>query len=181
MEGNEKMDALAAINSRRSVRRFQEREPEEQTIGALLKAATRAPSAGNLQPWHFYAVRDRETRQALATAAGSQSHVARAPVVVVVCAEPERSARHYGDRGRYLYSIQDTAAATENLLLAATAMGLGSCWTGAFDEAAVARVLEAPEGRLPVVLVPLGYPERERASASSRRDISEVVTEIRGR
>lgn len=175
------MDALAAINNRRSVRRFQEREPEEQTIGALLKAATRAPSAGNLQPWHFYVVRDQGTKEALATAAGHQSHVARAPIVVVVCAEPERSARHYGDRGRYLYSIQDTAAATENLLLAATAMGLGSCWTGAFDEAAVARVLEAPEGRLPVVLVPLGYPERERASASSRRDISEVVTEIQGR
>lgn len=178
MEGNGKMDALAAINSRRSVRRFQGREPDAETIGTLLKAATRAPSAGNLQPWHFYVVRDQKTRQALATAAGSQAHVARAPVVVVVCVEPERSARHYGDRGRYLYSLQDTAAATENLLLAATAIGLGGCWTGAFDEVAVARVLEAPEGRLPVALVPLGYPERQRPAASSRRGLDEVVTEI---
>lgn len=173
------MDALTAIINRRSVRRFQDRRLDGETVETILKAAVRAPSAGNLQPWHFYAVWSRDVRRALAVAAGSQSHVARAPVVIVVCVEPERSARHYGDRGRYLYCLQDAAAATENLLLAAAAMGLGGCWVGAFDETAVARLVGAPPGRIPVALVPLGYPQRERAAPSSRRDIGDVVTEIR--
>jgi nitroreductase len=75
----------------------------------------RAPSAGNVQPWHFYAVRDAHLRQALAAAAFGQSFVAQAPLVIVVCADADRSATRYGDRGRTLYCFQDTAAAITNM------------------------------------------------------------------
>lgn len=172
------MDAFEAINKRRSVRRFLDRRPDEAAIEAVLAAAVRAPSAGNLQPWHFYVVWSADVKHRLADAALSQSHVVNAPVVIVVCVEPERSARHYGDRGRRLYCLQDAAAATENLLIAAVALGLGGCWVGAFDEEAVANILSAPEGRRPVALAPLGYPAQERSIATPRKYLDEVVTVI---
>lgn len=86
---------------------------------------------------------------------------------------PGESARTYGDRGRQLYCLQDTAAAVENLMLAATGEGLGACWVGAFDEAAATRALGLPAGWRPVALVPVGYPA-EAAPARSRRPLDEV-------
>lgn len=173
------MEALEAIDLRRSVRSFTGQAPDEEAVGKVLAAALRAPSAGNLQPWHFYVVWNSHTRKELAEAALSQQHIAGAPVVIVVCTDPERSAPHYGDRGRFLYCLQDAAAATENLLIAATALGLGSCWVGAFDEGAVAGIIGAPDGRLPVTLVPLGYPSPGAAFTTGRRGLEQVVTVIR--
>ena len=83
--------------------------------------------------------------------------MAAAPVVIVVCALPEISALHYGGRGRNLYCLQDVAAATQNLLLRATELGLGVCWVGAFDEVAVARVLGLEPSWRPLVVVPVGW------------------------
>jgi nitroreductase len=145
----------------------------EEVIAWLLEAARWAPSAGNLQPWRFYVVTSSELRQKLA-AASRQGFVAQAPVVIVVGAVPEGSAQVYGDRGRYLYCLQDTAAAIQNLLLAATAAGLGSCWVGAFDEAAVHRALGLPPEVRPVALVPLGY-TREKPFAPARLPLASVA------
>lgn len=172
------MDALTAINMRRCVRKFSERVPGEELVDTLLEATIRAPSAGNLQPWHFYVVRDRNTKKQLSAAALHQRHVAEAPAVIVVCAEPQRSAARYGRRGRDLYCIQDAAAATENLLLAAVAMGMAGCWVGAFDEAGVARILSAPPGRRPVALVPIGYPAKPAKSMTPRFPVDDVTTRI---
>ena len=172
------MDALSAISQRRCVRRFSDRVPDDELIHALLQAAIRAPSAGNLQPWHFYVVRDIAARKRLAAAALSQEHVAAAPVVVVICAEPDRSAVRYGRRGRELYCIQDTAAAAENLLLAAVAIGMAGCWVGAFDEAEVARIVGAPRGRRPLVLVPVGYPSRPARGMTPRLPPEDVASFI---
>ena len=157
------------------MRNFQDRVPDQKTIELLLKAATRAPSAGNLQPWHFYVIYNRPVKEKLAAAALAQRHVASAPLVVVVCVDQDRSARRYGGRGRDLYCIQDAAAATQNLLLAAVDQGLAGCWVGAFDEREVARLLKAPRGRRPLALVPLGYPARP-LRLSSRRELDETVT-----
>ncbi len=169
------METLAAIAARRSVRRFQRQAPSPEQLETVLEAAVRAPSAGNVQPWHFYVVRGRAAREALAAAA-SQEHVARAPVVIVVCADPGAAAGRYGSRGRKLYCIQDTAAAVENMLLAAVDLGLGGCWVGAFSEKKVARIVGAPRGLRPVVLVTLGYPERTASRRTSRRPLSQVVS-----
>jgi nitroreductase len=172
------VDLWTAISNRCSVRSFAPGELDASTVKKLLEAAVRAPTAGNMQPWHFVVVRSAEVKQALASAAYGQGFVAQAPVVIVVCAEPERSAARYGLRGRDLYCLQDTSAATEHILLAATALGLGACWVGAFDEQAAARTLDLPAQLRPVAMVPIGQPSTGPGIGSSRRPLYEVTSFI---
>ncbi|MBE3575702.1 MAG: nitroreductase family protein [Firmicutes bacterium] len=168
-------DLMDALRERRSIRRFKPDPVPDRTLGRLLEAATLAPSAGNAQDWFFYVVKNAHLRQELARAAGGQGFLAEAPVVVVVCADLSRAEASYGARGRLLYCLQDTAAATLNLMLAAVAFGLGTCWVGAFDEGEVARIVGAAPGRLrPVVLVPVGYPD-EIPGPRGRRALEEVT------
>lgn len=168
---------LDAIEARTSCRKLSEAPLPAETIARLVEAMRRAPSGGNLQAWHFYVVGNPRARSRLSRAAHGQEFIARAPVVFVVCAVPERSASRYGDRGRYLYCLQDSAAAAENLLLAAEALGLGACWVGAFDEAAVIELLDIPPGRRPVALIPVGRP-LERPRRTSRLPLEETVTYV---
>lgn len=170
------MDFWKVIEERHSVRDFLPDEVPEEDIRKILYAAIRAPSAGNRQPWHFYVVRDPQVKRGLARAALGQEFVAKAPVVIVVCAEPARSAARYGLRGSELYCLQDTAAATEHILLAATALGYGSCWVGAFNEAEAAAVLNLPASLRPVAIIPIGKPGREPSSRTPRRPLEEVCT-----
>ncbi|GAW28467.1 nitroreductase family protein [Carboxydocella sp. ULO1] len=167
-------DVFAAIAERRSVRRFSGEAVADATITRILEAALQAPSAGNLQPWKFYVVKKQESKKALGEAAWQQEFIASAPVVIVVSALPELVAAHYGPRGRDLYVIQDTAAAIMNLLLAAHAVGLGSCWVGAFLEKEVRRIIGAGEDELPVAIIPLGYAAEESAKPA-RRSLNDCV------
>jgi nitroreductase len=170
------MDFWQVIEERHSVRDFDtRRDVPPDMIERMLGAAIRAPSAGNCQPWHFVVVRSEQTKNQLAEAAYGQWFIADAPVVIVVCAEPARSAWRYGSRGVQLYCLQDTAAATEHILLAATALGLGACWVGAFDERAASKALNLSIDLRPVAIVPIGYPAAG-AYRTSRRSLSEVVT-----
>jgi nitroreductase len=168
------MDVIEAMKRRRSVRAYSSKEVSDAAVETLLECARWAPSAGNLQPWEFIVVRDSERKRGLAEAALGQSFIEDAPAAIVVCANSRRSATRYGSRGASLYCLQDTAAATQNIHLAAYALGLATCWVGAFDEAVVARVLKLPEGIRPVVIIPVGYPE-ERPSPPPRRGLSEIV------
>jgi len=167
---------LAVISQRACCRRFLATPIPGEVLDTLLEAALRAPSAGNLQAWRVLAVRSAEGRTALAKAALGQAHVAEAPVVFAICAVPERSARRYGDRGRSLYALQDTAALATTLLLAAEALGLGACWVGAFDEDRVARVLALPPDERPVALLPVGLRAEVPRGRTPRRPVAEVVT-----
>ena len=168
-------DVIDAIRERRSVRRFEPKEVPDATIGRILECARLTPSAGNRQPWLFLVVYQEDKRNQLAAAAGAQDFVAEAPVAIVVCADIPRSAERYGQRGATLYCIQDTAAAVQNILLAATAFGLGSCWVGAFDEEAVARMFDLDISRhRPVAIIPIGY-AAENPSPRPRRPIEEIV------
>lgn len=160
-----------------SCRRFTADEPDEAKLAFVLEAARWAPSAGNLQPWRFVVVRNRRLRDELGRAAFRQSFLATAPVVVVVCAVPEESARVYGSRGATLYCLQDTAAAVENMLLAAVDVGLAGCWVGAFDERTVAAVLGLEPALRPVALVPLGVPD-ESPPARHRRPLHDIVRTV---
>jgi len=170
-------DWLGLLESRRSVRRFRGEPVDESTELRLVEAASFAPSAGNAQPWSFVRVRAPALREELALAAGSQRLLAQAPLIVVVCADLERARRAYGDRGVSLYCLQDTAAATQNLLLAAHAMGLGGCWVGAFSEHDVARALRLASGLRPVALVALGWPA-ECPRGPGRRPLEEITWRI---
>lgn len=168
------MNVLDAVYTRRSVRKFSTRPVDDAAVEMLLEAACRAPSAGNLQPWFFYVVRDLTKKQHLARAALGQSFVAEAPLCIVACAVPEQSARVYRERGTYLYCLQDTAAAVQNLMLAAVERGLGTCWVGAFDEDRVRLVLDIPPERRPVALIPVGYPVAKTGISTSRKSLAEV-------
>jgi len=168
------MNIFEAIKTRRSIRRFKEVEIPEEDLKKILEAAIWAPSAGNLQPWEFIVVKDKKIKERLAEAALGQMWMTTAPVIVVVCANLERSASRYGERGRNLYAIQDTAAAIENMLLAAHALGYGACWVGAFDEEEVRRILNIPHGIRPVALIPMGRPAEE-PSVPYRRSLKDIV------
>jgi nitroreductase len=119
-------------------------------------------------------VRDPEIKRRLTIAAFNQSSIQKAPVVFVVCTDTSRSKKGYGGRGEKLYSIQDTAASTENILLAAHELGLATCWIGAFNEKDVTKVINAPKKTKPVAIVPVGHPA-EKPSAPKRRSADEFV------
>ena len=168
------MDVLEAIKERRSVRAFTDEKVSEEDVERLLDAARWAPSAGNTQPLELVVVKGMETKRKLAEAALNQTLIQKASVVIVVCADVTRSSRGYGSRGEQLYSIQDTAAATENILLAAQELGLATCWVGAFHEKEVAKAVNAPKNMKPVAIVPVGYPA-VRPAAPQKRAFNEIV------
>ncbi len=173
------MDFWEIVKDRRSIRGYAtDKDVPPETVERLLEAAIAAPSAGNRQPWHFIVVRRPEMKRRLAEAAFGQGFVAQAPLVIVVCAVPEQSAARYGRRGSELYCLQDTAAAVENILLGVTALGLGACWVGAFDEEAAARALDLAGDMRPVAMVPIGHPTERFSHRTSRRSLKQVTTFI---
>ena len=147
---------IEAILNRRSCRNFSGGTLPGEHVELLKEALRRAPSAGNRQPWRFILVWDRGVKVRLGEAAYGQTFIAEAPLIVAVVALPDVSGSRYGDRGRSLYCLQDTAAATQNLLLAAHSLGHRACWIGAFDEGGVRRVLGLGPDERPVALVPVG-------------------------
>ena len=168
------MDVLEAIKERRSVRAYTDEKVSERDVERLIEAARWAPSAGNIQPWAFVVVKEVETKRKLSYATLNQTFIQKAPVVIVVCADVTRSSRIYGSRGEKLYSLQDTAAATENILLAAQELGLATCWVGAFRENEVAKAVKAPRNLRPVAMVAVGYPA-ERPATPQKRSVNEIV------
>lgn len=169
------MDILELIKTRRSIRSFHKEKPvEDKSIKRLLEAAVWAPSGGNIQPWRFLVVKDASMRNQLSKAAFGQEYINEAPTSIVVCIDKAMARSKYRDRGLNLYSIQDTAAAIQNVLLCAHEMGLGSCWIGAFDEDKAAKSLKLDENLRPVAILPIGYP-KTRPIPPNRKDLSEVV------
>ncbi|UCH03787.1 MAG: nitroreductase family protein [Candidatus Thorarchaeota archaeon] len=168
-------ECITALLSRRSVRKFKDESVPETDLERILEAGFSAPSAGNRQPWRVVVVRNEGTRNRLSRAAYDQEFIAEAPVVLVVCAVPSESAERYRERGRTLYVLQDTAALTENILLAAHIIGYGACWIGAFDEDLARSVVSVPDDMRPVAIIPIGKPSRPAPGRRSRRALSEVV------
>lgn len=164
------MDVFSAIQGRRSVRSYSSREVEEEKLSKVLEAARLSPSANNNQGWKFIVVRNEETRKKLVEAAGGQSFIGQAPVVIVSCGmEPGRIMTC----GQYRYTI-DLSIAVSYLILEAYEQGLGTCWIGHFDEEAVKEILGIPGNVRVVSMTPLGYPERFPAPRP-RKSLSEIV------
>lgn len=153
------VELMETIKGRRSIRKFKKQDVPAEYINQLIEAASYAPSAGNIQPWEFIIVKDTAVKENLAKASYNQAQVEQAPAIIVVCADEKRSSMGYSKRGRTLYCLQDTAAATQNILLTAYSLGLGTCWIGAFDEDEAKKALKTPEGVRPVVMIPVGYPD----------------------
>ncbi|MEA1905220.1 MAG: nitroreductase family protein [Candidatus Hadarchaeota archaeon] len=167
---------MEAIKQRRSVRRFKSDPVKEEDLRKILDAARWAPSAGNMQPLELVVVKDEEAKQRLARASPDHSFIAEASVVIVVCANVPRTTRRYGHRGARLYVVQDTAAAAQNIHLAAYSLGYNTCWVGAFDDEEVARVIRVPDSVRPMTIIPLGRPAEE-PHPPSRLPLDEIVHE----
>jgi nitroreductase len=168
------MDLFELVTRRRSVRAFHPEALRPEHLERILAVAQRAPSAGNLQAYQMVVVRDPRQRRALARAAFDQSFVGDAPLVLVFLADPERSGTRYGRRGRELFALQDATIAAAHAQLAATALGYGSVWVGAFDERAVSEVLDAPSSLRPVCLLVVGHAAEEPA-LTPRRPLGELA------
>lgn len=151
------MDTLEAINRRRSIRRYLDRPVEFEKITTLIDAARKAPSAGNLQDWNFIIVSEKNLIRQTAQYCVDQYWIQTAPILIIVCALPEKHEMFYGLRGKRLYAIQDCAAAIENLLLAATDSGLASCWIGAFEEEKIRTLFAIPQDVRPQAIITVGY------------------------
>ncbi|MBI2146590.1 nitroreductase family protein [Candidatus Woesearchaeota archaeon] len=152
-------DILDIITSRRTIKRFLPKYVSWENIAKLIDAARHAPSAGNIQNWKFIIVIDQELKENIAKACYEQYEITAAGAFIVVCAEPEKGERYYGSRGEKLYTIQNCAAAVQNMLLEAHALGLGTQWIGAFEEEEVKSLLKIPEEVRPQAIIVVGYPQ----------------------
>ncbi|MEW6364367.1 MAG: nitroreductase family protein [Acidobacteriota bacterium] len=171
------MDFFDVIRIRRSVRAFESKAIEPEKWKAILDAVNIAPSAGNLQAYEVFEVRQRTHRLALARAALEQYFISEAPAALVFCAHPARSAGRYGRRGMNLYCVQDATIACAYAQLAATALGLASVWVGAFDDNAVRRAIGIGADLVPVAILPIGYPA-ETPLKTPRRSLSDLVHSV---
>ncbi len=167
------MDCIETINKRRSIRKFKNMEIGKENIDILLNAAQAAPSAGNMQGRDFIIVTDRTIKRELVVAAHNQHFMASAPVIIVAVANVRRSSSKYRNRAK-LFAIQDTTASIMNLMLAATSIGLGTCWIGAFDEDRVRDILKIPIEERPITLIPVGYPDEDPAKPP-RMDLDQII------
>ena len=151
---------LDNIASRKSVRSYTDQPVPDEMVEQLLRAAMAAPSAMNRQPWEFVVVNDRGTLDALAGKLKHARMLAGAPLAIVVCAETMITLKD-GTRVENNFWEHDASAATENILLAAEALGLGAVWTAASDEERSATVREAiqlPGTIMPLCVIPIGFP-----------------------
>lgn len=152
------MDTLEAIFTRRSIRSFTDERVSEADLHDLLKAGMQAPSARNEQPWHFVVIDDRELLHAIPEFHPHSKMLYEAPLAILVCSDRKLEAK----RASWL---QDCSAATENILLAAHAKGLGGVWLGIFPDAervkGMQELLSLPEDVRPVALLAIGYPAVE--------------------
>lgn len=157
------MDAIEAILTRRSIRKFKQGSIHEETVRVLLEAAMNAPSAGDEQPWQFVVIDDRAVLDEIPLFHPHTAMVKHAPLAILIC----------GDNSLEKYKgfwVQDCSAAVQNLLLAAHALGLGAVWTGFHPMEdrvqGMQRLLGLPAHVIPLALVPLGHPDQP----AGRRD-----------
>ncbi|MDF2499952.1 MAG: nitroreductase [Anaerosporomusa subterranea] len=168
-------DVFECMKDSQSIRHFKSEPIPESVLARILEAACWAPSAGNLQPWYFYVVKNQQLKDKIFEVSFEQEQIKQAPVLIVVLSDPARSNERYHERGAQLYCLQDTAAATQNMLLAAEALDIGSCWIGAFDEVKVQTLLEAPPRLRAVAMLAIGYSDEKERQTKERLRVAEVA------
>jgi nitroreductase len=179
------MEVLEAILTRRSIRSFLDKPVEEAKVQAILEAVRMSPSWANLQCWRFVVVRDKAARERISELSyvetffaplgyktnPSKKGLAEAPVVIVACADPEKSGVIWSQH----YYMTDLGIAAQSLMLAAHALGLGSVFVGVFDEVKVRELLSIPASIRVVGIFPVGYHKDEKKAVSPRKPLDEFV------
>lgn len=160
------MDVLEAIKTRRSIRKYEKRPVPEELLEKILEAGRWAPSASNAQPWNFIVLRDEGIRREVARVSTYGKFLAEAPLGIAVVVDPQAST----------HPVEDGAIATQNMLLAAHALGLGTCWIGSYEsdyEEKVKKILGIPENKRLLSLISVGFPAESRKS--EREELREIV------
>ncbi|MDH4099729.1 MAG: nitroreductase family protein [Nitrospirota bacterium] len=179
------MELLEVIKTRRSIRSFLDKPVEDEKLNALLEAMQAAPSWANMQCWRFVVVKDKATREKLSDLSyvesflaprgyktnPAQDGIAQAPVVIVACADPEKSGILWDQQ----YYMTDMGIATQNLMLAACDLGLGTVFVGVFDEILVRELLNIPPNIRVIGLFPVGYPAQDKKGGQKRNPLEEIV------
>ena len=153
------MDTMEAIFTRRSIRKYTKQPVSDEVLKELLEAAMYAPSAGNRQPWCFIVINDRKILDKIPEYHPYAQMLKEAPVAILVCCE---QGLQMGEHG-----VQDCSAATQNMLLAAHAKGLGAVWLGVYPAeprvSDIKNLLNLPEHIMPISLVSIGYPAEQKS------------------
>ncbi len=168
------MDVFDAIRGRRSVRRYVSKLVERELIEKVVDAGRWAPSSGNTQPVEVVVVTDPEKRRIMADVSGYAKYLKDAPVALVVCVNLSRARSRYGELGVSYFAPMDASAAIQNMMLAAHALGLGTCWDSIFDKMKVKELINLPENLEPFAIIALGYPA-ENPNPPPRRPLNEIL------
>lgn len=156
------MEFWEVIKKRRCIREYKDKEVSRKDLEKILEAGILAPSEGNLQPWRFIVVQNKEMRAKLQEAKlYGHNDFLKIGALLIICIDLKIAGSKYGERGLELFSKQSTAAAAENIFLAATELGLGACWIGAFEEDRIKEILELDKNLRPVILMTIGYPDEK--------------------
>lgn len=163
-------ETISVIMNRKSVREYRKERPiKDENMETLLKAAMAAPSGRDIRPWEFIVINNRETLDRLAKELPTAKMLAKAPAAIVVC----------GDSIKSFYWYLDCAAATQNILLTAEALGLGAVWTAVYPyedrTATVVKHTELPAHILPLAIIPIGYPVGQQ-TVKNKYDQSRIHT-----
>ena len=162
------MDTIKTIRERRSIRKYKSDPVDEEKLHTILQAGRWAPSASNKQPWHFIVIRDKDMRERLADIHDYGRFMRESPVVIVVLGDPKKHPR---------YHLADPHQAVQNMLLAAQAQGLATCWAGVRDtdlEPKFREALDVPDDMRVVCSIALGHADQERTS--TRVPLDEIVS-----
>jgi nitroreductase len=181
------MDLFDAIRNRRSIRRYADKPVENDKLAAVLEAVRQAPSWANMQCWRMVVVRDKAVKEKISDLSYVESYfapkgykanpskkaLAEAPMIIVLCAEPQQSGAIWGQN----YYLVDAGIASQNLMLAAHGQGLGTVFVGVYDEVKVKGILNIPQNVRVIGLFPLGYPASEQKDGPPRKPIQEICFE----
>ncbi|UCG30915.1 MAG: nitroreductase family protein [candidate division WOR-3 bacterium] len=167
------MELYDVIKKRKSVRKYKTDPIPDDVLNRILDAGRMAPSAKNIQPWHFVVIREPGMKKKVAEACRNQFFIADAGAIICGCAFEKIA---WGRMGNYMAAWpHDLSIALDHMILAATNEGLGTCWIGAFDEKMVKDVLGIPDDVRVVALTPVGYPAEE-AKDRGRLELKDIVS-----
>ena len=171
------MDFLEVIKKRKSVRNYLKKSISEDLINKILQVTNLAPSAGNLQAYKVFVVKNKKIIDVICKVTGGiQRNFENNPqLIMVFCADPKKSGSRYKNRGEKLYSVQDATIACTYAQLAATSFGLSSCWVGSFEEGKIREIIKT--NLIPIAMLTIGYLKEDlkRPQRKSLREISKVI------
>lgn len=166
------MEVFEAIYGRRSVRRYLSKPVEDEKVVKVLDAGRWAPSGGNAQPWRFIVVKDEKLIKLIKMI--SPGMFSEPPVLITICRDLDEAYVKGGEDGKEFVSVADISMAAQNMMLAAHALGLGTCVIRSFDKRAVRRLLEVPDNVEPELLLAVGYPA-QAPEKPPRKPLSSVT------